>query len=152
MNVKTVGVLALMLVACERKAPVTETSTPHELTGTWQLITGVTIQKGDTTTTDYRENQRMIKIINDTHFAFLNHDLKKGQDSTAMFISGGGTYSLAGDQYTENLEYCNYREWEGKSFHFTVTVKNDTLVQRGVEEVAEAGVSREIIETYARSK
>ena len=30
-------------------------------------------------------------------------------------------------QSTEQLDYCNAREWEGNSFLFIVTIKNDTL-------------------------
>ncbi|WP_333820847.1 hypothetical protein [Ohtaekwangia sp.] len=153
MNVKMICAMVIMtLVACERKAPVAEKKSPDNLIGTWLLVSGVAIQKGDTTHTDYQKNQRMIKIINETHFAFLNHDLNHGKDSSAMYISGGGKYTLTGDQYTEHLEYCNLREWEDKSFNFTVTVKDDTLVQRGEEDVPEAGVKREIIETYTRLK
>src|SRR6187397_2418640 len=77
---------------------------PRPLEGTWQLMSGTIIEKGDTTVTDYSGNQSMIKIINATHFAFLNHDLKKGKDSTASFVAGGGVYILDGDQYTEYLE------------------------------------------------
>src|ERR1044072_1244277 len=75
------------------------------LEGTWQLISGTLIENGDTTVTNYTGNQSMIKVINATHFAFLNHDLKKGKDSTAAFGAGGGVYTLQGDQYTEYLEY-----------------------------------------------
>ena len=92
----------------------------------------------------------MIKIINASHFAFLNHDLNNGKDSTAVFGAGGGVYTLEGDQYTEYLEYCSYREWEGHTFQFTVTVQNDTLTQRGVEKIENLGVDRLNIERYSR--
>src|SRR3989337_1185462 len=116
--------------------------------GTWQLISGTTIEKGDTTVTDYTKNQNMIKILNATHFSFLNHDLKKGKDSTAMFVAGGGRYTLAGDQYTEYLEYCSARDWEGNTFKFTVTIEGDTLTQRGIEKIENIGVERLNIEKY----
>jgi lipopolysaccharide export system protein LptA len=118
--------------------------------GTWRLLSGTTITKGDTAVVDYTKNQKMIKIINKTHFAFLRHDLSSGKGADSAYESGAGTYNLSGNQYTEHLEYCNYREWEGKSFQFTVTIKNDTLIQRGLEKVEEAGVNREIIERYVR--
>lgn len=119
--------------------------------GTWELISGTTIEKSDTTFTDYTKGQKMIKIINATHFAFLRHDLNKGKDS-AIYSSGGGSYSLADSQYTERLEYCSEREWEGHDFQFTVSVKNDTLVQTGIEKLENAGVDRMIIERYKRLK
>lgn len=121
------------------------------LKGTWRLVSGTTITKKDTVVTDYTKGQKMLKIINDTHFAFLRHDLSKGKD-TAIYDGGGGTYTLKGNQYTENLEYCSYRPWEGRTFHFTVNIKGDTLVQSGVEKLEDLGVDRFIIEKYVRVK
>ena len=124
----------------------------NDIEGTWKLISGTTITGNDTTVTDYTKYQSMIKIINKTHFAFLRHDLNMGKDSSAIYESGGGHYTLAGEQYTEYLDYCNHREWEGSSFQFTVSLKNDSLVQRGIEKVDKAGIDRVITETYARVK
>ena len=123
----------------------------RQLTGTWKLLTATLIEKGDTTITDYtQKNLSFIKIINATHFAFLQHDLNKGKDSAAVFVSGGGKYSLKNNSYTEHLEYCSARNWEGNDFAFTITLKNDTLVQSGIEKVEEAGVNRVNIEKYVR--
>ncbi|MBS1598719.1 MAG: hypothetical protein JST75_10890 [Bacteroidetes bacterium] len=122
------------------------------LIGTWRLISGTTITKSDTVVTDYTKGQKMIKIINKTHFAFLRHDLQNGKGSDSAYESGAGTYKLSGNHYTEFLEYCNYREWEGKKFDFTITIKNDTLIQRGLEKVEAANINREIIERYVRVK
>ena len=136
------------------------TETPHDsskptlmpIVGTWKLITGTLIEKGDTVITDYTKNISFVKIINDTHFAFLQHDLSKGKDSAAVFASGGGSYSLSDSLYTEHLEYCSARDWEGHDFTFTITIKNDTLIQRGVEKVESAGINRINIEEYIRVK
>jgi len=121
---------------------------PINLTGTWQLISGTTITKGVSAVTDYTKNQRMIKIINGTHFAFLKHSTQK--DSALNFDAGGGRYTLIGNNYTEHLDFYNDRNWEDKAFNFTVTVKNDTLIQRGVEKVEKAGIDRIIIEKYVK--
>jgi len=126
--------------------------TPSPIVGTWQLISGTTIEKGDTVITDYTKKLSFIKIINDTHFAFLKHDLKKGKDTTAVFEAGGGRYSLTDSVYTEHLEYCSAREWEGNDFSFKVTIKKDTLVQTGIEKVESAGINRLNIEKYTRLK
>jgi PBP1b-binding outer membrane lipoprotein LpoB len=75
---------ALILLSCTGK---TDTNV-LKLAGTWQLITGTVIENGDTTVTDYTKNISFIKIINDTHFAFLQHDVNKGKDSVAVFASG----------------------------------------------------------------
>ncbi|HLT71881.1 MAG TPA: hypothetical protein VKZ75_04490, partial [Cyclobacteriaceae bacterium] len=143
--------LTLALIACNK--PQTETipvpDTP-EIVGTWKLVSGTLIEDGDSTVTDYTGGESMIKIINPTHFSFLRHDLNKGQDSTAVFVAGGGEYTLEGDQYTEYLEYCSAREWEGNTFHFTVTINADTLTQQGIEKIEDLGIERLNIEKYVR--
>lgn len=142
-----------LLLSCQTKPQsdvVQQAALP--ITGTWQLISGTTIEKGDTSVTYYTKNLSFIKIINDTHFAFLKHDLTKGKDSTASFGAGGGHYTLKDSTYTEHLEYCSDREWEGNDFPFTITITNDTLVQQGVEKVEGAGINRLNIERYVRLK
>jgi hypothetical protein len=138
--------LVIVCLSCEKKA-----AQPKPVEGTWQLFSATLIEKGDTTFTDYTKNVRMIKVINKTHFAFLNHDLTHGKDSTnAAFSAGGGRYTLEGSNYTEFLEYCNAREWEGHEFKFEVTVRNDTLIQQGVEKLENLGIERLNIEKYVR--
>lgn len=126
--------------------------TANPLTGTWKLISGTLIEKGDTTVTDYTQNRSFIKIINNSHFSFLQHDLNKGKDSAAVFVAGGGSYTLNNSTYTEHLEYCSAREWEGNDFTFNVSITNDTLVQQGTEKVESAGINRINIEKYVRLK
>ncbi len=154
MKTKTILIFILaVLASCNLKRQNEEKINPRlPIAGTWKLLTGTTIEKGDTTVTDYTKNLSFIKIINDTHFAFLQHDLNHGKDSTASYSSGGGRYSLKDSLYTEHLEYCGAREWEGHDFEFTVSIKNDTLIQRGIEKVADAGVNRLNIEKYVRVK
>jgi hypothetical protein len=122
------------------------------LEGTWQLFSGTIIENGDTTITVYGKDRSMIKIINETHFSFLNHDLMKGKDSTQLFAAGGGRYILKGDEYTEFLEYCSDRDWEGHTFQFRIQIKKDTLMQTGIEKVEELGIERQNTETYVRMR
>ncbi len=122
------------------------------LNGTWQLVSGITITKGVSTVTDYSKNTRMIKVINDTHFAFLKHDLVTKKDSSNHFDAGGGSYTLKGNQYTEHLDYYSDKNWEAKAFNFTVTIKGDTLIQKGLEKVENEGIDRIIIEKYLKVK
>jgi len=145
-------ITAIIFLSCNN---ATQSEKPAKtmlpIEGTWELISGAAITKNDTVFTDYTKNLRMIKIINDTHFAFLKHELNKGKDS-AIYESGGGSYSLTDSQYTEHLDYCNYREWEGHTFQFTVAIKNDTLTQTGIEKLENLGIDRVIIEKYVRTK
>lgn len=144
--------VALLLVSCNPDAaPKEAVPSAKPIVGTWQLVKGTVIDKGDTITTDYTKNKNItfVKIINDTHFAFLQHDVHKGKDS-AVFVSGGGRYSLKDSTYTEHLEYCSARNWEGNDFAFTVSIKNDTLVQQGVEKVEASGINRINVEQYVK--
>ena len=147
-------IIPFLLVSCgqenSNKDNASET-TLNPVAGTWQLVTATLIDKGDTTVTDYTKDISFIKIINDTHFAFLQHDLNKGKDS-AVFVSGGGKYSLSDSLYTEHLEYCSARDWEGNDFAFTIALKGDTLIQSGVEKVESAGIDRINIEKYIKVK
>ena len=146
-------ILTSIVVSCHTNSadqPLAKTVSP--IVGTWQLISGTTIEKGDTVVTDYTKKLSFIKVINETHFAFLKHDLKKGKDSLAVFESGGGHYSLVDSTYTEHLEYCGDRQWEGNDFKFKVMIKNDTLVQSGIEKVESAGIERLNTEVYSRVK
>ena len=127
-------------------------SSPKTIVGTWKLLTGTLIEKGDTTVTDYTKNVSFIKIINESHFSFIQHDLNKGKDSASVFSSGAGTYSLKDSSYTEHLEYCSAREWEGHDFTFTIEIRNDTFIQRGIEKVENLGIERLNIEKYIRVK
>jgi hypothetical protein len=142
--------LSMSNISCNQAS--NEISTALSIDGTWSLLSGTTITKGESVVTDYTKDQQMIKIINKTHFAFLRHDLNHGKGQSPDFEAGGGTYTLKGDQYTEHLDYCNSREWEGKSFSFTVSIHKDTLIQKGIEKVEAAGVDREIIERYVKVK
>ena len=142
-----------VFISCNTKTgDDASTSTRIPIEGTWQLLTGTLIEKGDTVVTDYTKNVSFIKIINKTHFAFLQHDLKKGKDSAAVFVAGGGKYSLSDSLYTEHLEYCTDRVWEGNDFSFKIDIRDDTLIQRGIEKVDSAGINRENIEKYIRVK
>jgi hypothetical protein len=145
-------IITIALLSCHTPTkPDKQVKAPLPIEGTWELFSGTTIRKEDTAVTDYTKGQKMIKIINATHFAFLRHDLSKGKDS-AVYSSGGGSYSLADSLYTEHLDFCDAREWEGHLFPFIVSVKNDTLTQTGIEKLEGLGVDRLIIEKYKRVK
>ncbi len=141
-NTLTSFLLAALLISCNSKPG------SINLNGTWRLISGTTITKGVSEVTDYTKDQSMIKIINNTHFAFLKHKLGVAKDSSNQFDAGGGSYTLNGDQYTERLDYYSDKNWEGKPFTFTVSIVNDTLIQRGIEKVENENINREIIEKY----
>lgn len=122
------------------------------ISGTWELISATTTEK-DSTFSTFDPSHKMIKLINATHFAFLNHALNRAQDSSAAaFTAGGGKYTLVDSVYTENLEYFSDKEWENNKFQFVVKIMGDTLIQKGIEKVDKLGIDRVIIEKYKRVK
>jgi len=102
--------LFIVLLAIGCTATIKQEPESFPIVGTWKLIRGTLIEKGDTVVTDYTKDRSFIKMINATHFSFITHDLHHGKDSAVSFGAGAGRYSLKGDQYTEQLEYCNARE------------------------------------------
>jgi len=136
------------LTACKEK-PESNLKTTPSIQGTWKLLTGTLIEKGDTVVSDYTKDKSFIKIINDSHFSFLSHTLRK---DTTDFSAGGGSYTVNGNNYTEHLEYCSAKEWEGHDFTFTVMITNDTLIQTGIEKIESQGIDRINTEKYIRDK
>jgi hypothetical protein len=154
MKLYTVLFLCTAIISCESKQSADKPAQMvNPMIGTWSLISGTTIQGKDTTVTDYTKDRKFLKIINETHFAFVGHDLIKGKDSAkAFYTSGAGTYTLKDSSYTEHLQFCNDRVWEGNDFSFIIEIRNDTLTQTGVEKVEKINVNRLNLERYVRVK
>lgn len=122
----------------------------NKLIGTWQCISSIA-KNNDTTMVDSLKDQKMIKIISLSHFAFLNHDLKGGKDSTAIaFVAGGGSCHFNDSIYSEELEYCNYRDWEGLKVDFKYVISHDTLTLTGHEKKEDIKIDHVITEKYIR--
>ena len=151
---KTIAASFLLFITMAACTSTMDEDTKKEskkpISGTWKLIKGTLIEKGDTVVTYYDKNISFIKIINDTHFSFLQHDIGKGKGADSIFVAGGGKYTLKDSTYTEFLEYCSAREWEGNEFHFTIRFNGDTLTQMGVESIPGLNVDRVNIEKYVR--
>lgn len=119
--------------------------------GTWELLSATSTQK-DSTFSTFDPKVKMIKIINQDHFAFFVHDRNMGKQPEPQFSAGAGKFTLVNDTYTEYLEYFSNRAWENNKFEFKVSIKNDTLTQQGIEKVEKLGVDRIITEKYKRLK
>lgn len=140
--------MIVLAISCDNH----KTPSNNHLIGTWQLVSATSTQ-GDSTVSTFNPKVKMIKMINLTHFSFFSHDLNNGKDSfNASYSAGGGPYTLKDSVYTEHLEYFNERKWEGNSFDFIVTFTSDTLIQKGVEKVANLGVDHIIVEKYIKLK
>jgi hypothetical protein len=150
----TFAIAVALFVACSKEEK-TSASTGLPLQGTWQLIKA-TSERNDSIVRTDPPGTRMIKIINEDHFAFLNHDVKAEGDTSKtakLFVAGGGTYTLADNKYTEHLDYCSARDYEGHVFEFTIEIKGDTLIQTGIEKLKDFGIGEQNVqlqETYRR--
>lgn len=142
--------LVLFCSSCKEEGKSPEQLSEKTLNGTWKLVSSRVITKKDTAVTYPVKDQEMIKIFNGSHFAFFKHDVKKGAVSAPVYDSGAGTYKLTGNNYEERLEYCNYREWENTSFKFKLTLRNDSLIQQGIERIDSLNVNQEITEIYTK--
>lgn len=147
MKVKTVPALLVAIAAlsgCKTK------QVDQPIVGTWELVSATTTEK-DSTFSTFDATHKMIKIINPTHFAFLNHLANPTKDTvTTGFTAGGGHYTLVDSVYTENLEYFTDKRWENNKFEFVVKFSGDTLIQKGIEKVEKLNVDHIIIEKYKR--
>ncbi|MCK8493346.1 hypothetical protein M0L20_15875 [Spirosoma sp. RP8] len=138
------GIALSTLYGCATK----QSDTPIQ--GTWELVSATATEK-DSTYSTFDPKRKMIKILNPTHFAFLNHDISGQNDSSATrFSAGGGKYTFTDSTYTEYLDYYSDKAWENNKFEFVVKLSGDTLVQKGVEKVEKLGIDRVIVETYKR--
>ena len=143
----TLGTLFCILFFC-----ACEKQTKLPLEGTWELVSATSTEK-DSTYSTFNSKVKMIKIINQSHFAFMSHSISGPEDSTkAPFTAGGGKYTLNNNTYTENLEYFIDPQWENHKFEFEVKIENDTLTQKGVEKLEKLGIDRIIVEKYKRVK
>ena len=79
-------VMTGLVLSCVNKNPRADSEdTSSSLEGTWQLLTVETIEGGDTTFDDYTVGIKGIKVFNDSHFSFFQHDLTQGKDSIAVY-------------------------------------------------------------------
>lgn len=129
----------------KEKLKVKKTQSELNIVGSWELVYADVLENDSLQIKDMRDVE-FIKIINDSHFAFFNMNIS---DSDS-FMSGGGTYILVGDNYSEKLDFFKNKEYRGETFHFTVEMKGDTLIQHGLEEIKEANIKRYIVEKYLR--
>jgi hypothetical protein len=151
MKLKTgiiLGLITMVTFSCSQN--VEKDNLEKRMIGTWRLISSESHVK-DSVIKEDLAGREMFKIITNSHFAFLYHDLQKGKDSkTALFVSGGGKCSFTDTTYTENLDYCNCRMWEGVKVNFKATVSNDTLTIEGLEKADKIDVNQYIIEKYIK--
>jgi hypothetical protein len=102
-------------------------SMPLAHCGTWRLVS---YKYGDATEwSGLPEGQKRLKLITDTHFTWVAYEPSGGKVSSMA----GGTYTLAGEAYTETIDYAGegMTDYLGKKQSFTIHVEGDELRQSG---------------------
>lgn len=67
-----------------------------------------------------------IKIWTKEHWCFVGRYV---QDTVHSDNYGGGTYTISGNVYVENIEYHAHKSYVGQKIKMLMTVKSDTLIQ-----------------------
>jgi hypothetical protein len=102
---------------------------PGDVLGAWELLS---YKYGPATTpTDVSASKksREVKLITKAHFIWVVYDLKKNAPTS----SGGGTYSLVGNTYTERLNFATSRAamLVGKEQSLRLTIEGDRMTEAG---------------------
>ncbi|MDZ7612927.1 MAG: hypothetical protein U5K51_03820 [Flavobacteriaceae bacterium] len=73
MKIKIILIALTTMFSCNLKQEETEQKQEKfSVAGSWKLLSGTLIEKGDTVVTDYTKNISFIKIINDSHLLFCS--------------------------------------------------------------------------------
>ena len=147
-NVFILFFLVFSIIACQQKketAKILEAKPVNKIIGTWKMVYA-DIKENDSLQIKDLSKSEFVKIINESHFAFFNQD----HTDATLFYGGGGTYTLENDTYTEKLQFTSVDDVRNHEFPFTIEIKNDTLIQYGLEEIKEANIKRHIVEKYIR--
>ncbi len=145
---KFIFILILTILnSCTPKESQIEHNTSINIRGTWKMVYAETIEN-DSLRIKNLTKTTFIKIINNSHFAFFNQEFTGNEN----FYSGAGTYTLKETIYIETLNFTSVESIKNHQFPFKVTIKGDTLIQSGLEEIKAEGIKRKIVEKYIRIK
>lgn len=121
-------IFILMAIACLLTAATSKKNSDTPIKGAWKLLRA---QYGNDPMEDLGPDELTHKLFTGTRWstAFYNKTTQK------IGGTGGGTYTIKGDQYIETVEYYSWdSETVGKTFTFTLTIENGLLHQKGFME------------------
>jgi hypothetical protein len=101
---------------------------PTSLSGTWEMRSGKWVLGGQENTLPGNLSGGQLKTYSNGHFLFVGQT-KSGPDVQNNF--GGGTYTLKGEDYAETLTYHVAPALVGRTLHFKLVVKGDTMTLTG---------------------
>lgn len=86
----------------------------HDLIGTWERI---------------NDTIRSVKIIAPTHWMMYAESINENE--TEFMWSHGGTYTLNGNNYVENVETASWEDYEDVKTNFTFKIEGTTWYHKG---------------------
>ena len=99
-----------------------------QVEGTWELVSAKWIF-ADTDTVEFpnSEYDREVKMLGKTHLLFIRQDTTNND----LFFSGGGTFALEGNKYTETLEFADWITDIGSTLTYECQFENDMWIMTG---------------------
>ena len=124
----------------------------HPFEGNWELLssTGTVVEKGELININFKKdaNNKSMKLIHGNYFMFVGQEMTNGVASSHY---GYGTYTFKDNIYTEHIIYISGEAFAGKTPSYEMTVKGDTLIQKGPLKIGDFKDSKtEFTETYVR--
>ncbi|MDQ3292410.1 MAG: hypothetical protein M3Q05_14070 [Bacteroidota bacterium] len=92
----------------------------NPLVGTWQIQT---------------DTLRAVKIITPTHWMGYTETVKG--DSSNFVLSHGGTYTLNGNKYIENIQVASWEDYDKVKTDYTFRVDGDKFYMKGTLTLAD---------------
>ncbi len=114
--------LAMLMISLSCK-----TENKNAVEGTWELVSAKYTSPDTTYLYPKSEFDHVIKIIGKTHFLFISQDTSRIES----YDFGGGTYTLEGDTYTENIVFFKYPGFIGQSISYNNQIEGDNWVMTG---------------------
>jgi hypothetical protein len=118
--------ILLLTIGAVPGSPLKSKKQTVSVEGTWQLVS---YKYGSSQSAFYDRNESLIrtKVINKTHFIWVDVD-----NYGKILQSAGGKYTLAGETYTEFLEFgLGMDSYLKTSPQFTIKVEGDMMFQTG---------------------
>ncbi len=114
----------------------------EDIIGEWLLVDAQMIVDGEVQNT-FNKDRKMVKLLTECgRFSFYSKTEQRLAFSAEVtdqerllgsktLDTGGGTFDLDDNIYTEHVTYCSYPNYEDKSIDFTLSLEGDKLIQEG---------------------
>jgi hypothetical protein len=123
--------ITFLIICSSLSGAVTEKASKKknvaDITGAWKME-AYRHDISSNSFTSWPDNRPEMKFITGKNFCWISYDSKTGK----ILSSAGGTYTLEGDTYTENIEYgLGMDSYLGTKSKFKVRIEGDTMFITG---------------------